>query len=371
MGSRRTGLVVLATIAVVAVAVVVASRFVEEDPPDTRPAARTLAAPADVAGGALGLGWSADGSRLLVVDTTGVTVRNAADGTVLVRIDSALTVATAAWTTDRSRVALADAAGTTEVWDATTGTALAWSAPPGVARAWRPDGAQLAVASADGTVVVLDAATGATASTIARTAPDTVLDVAWLDDARVLVTTVAGIEVWDVAAGTAGIAVTLGDVARSAPSPDGTRVAVGRSGSSRHAVVTVADGSISDTVETTSTTATALAWSPDGRWLFVMGDDDRPRLWDAEAEVTRDEYPDTTPSPDGATWSPDSRLVAMADLDEHLVAAEGVVSGDTTRLGVGDAASPVSAIAWSPDGALLAAVLADGTVDVWDVDDLS
>ncbi len=371
MGTRRTGLVVLATLAVVVVAVLAANRYLDEEPPDARSPSHTLAAPTETIGGALDVVWSADGSRLLVVDTTGVTVRDASSGDVVTRIDSSLTVSSATWTADRARVVLADTAGGAEVWDAASGAAATWEPPTGVARAWRPDGTQLAVAADDGTIVVIDAISGATTATIARTAPDTVVGVAWLDDSRVLVTTVAGIEVWDVGEGTAGIAVTLGDVARSAASPDGTRVAIGRADNSLHAVVTLADGAISDTVETRSTTATGFAWSPDGAWLFVMGDDDRPRLWDAAAEVTRDEYPDTTPSPDGACWSPNSRLVAMADVDDDLVAAEGVVSGDTTRLGIGDTAQPVVAIDWASDGGSLAAVLADGTVVVWDVSDLN
>jgi len=371
VGTRRTGLVALAAVAAVAVAVVLAGRLVTDEGPDTRDPARLLGAPAGAAA-ALDLVWSADGTQLLAVDAAGVTVRDAASGDALLRLDAGLTVTTATWAADRSRVVLADGTGAAEVWDVAAGTEMAWAPPAGPARAWRPDGGQLAAAKDDGTIELLDGFSGDPLGTIERTGPTTLVDVAWLDTGRLLATSTAGVEVWDVAAGGPGIAVTLGDVARSAPSPDGSHAAIGRPDSRLHAVVDLADGTVSDTVETKSVTITGFRWSPDGAWLFVTGDDDRPRLWDAAAEATRDEYADTRTAIDASAWSPNSRLLAMASLDDDLVAVEGVISGETTRLGTGDAtAADLVAVDWSPDGSTLAAVLADGTVVVWDVSDLS
>lgn len=372
MGTRRTtGLIAVVAVAAIVVAVVLAGQLVSDDGPDTRAPLRTGAPTTTVE--AIDVTWSADGTQLFVVDTAGIDVRDAVTGTLVRRIEAGIIVAPelVRWRTDRTRVALGDTTGAVEIWDVSTGAPSTWAASSAGPIAWRPDGTQLATANADGSVVVHDEVSGDVTATIVRTAGTAVIGLAWLDEGRVLVTTAGGVEVWDVAAGTAGISVGLDGVALSSPSPDGTRVAVGRTASSVHDVVVLADGSLTPTIETTTATIHAFVWSPDGRWLFVTSDDDRPRLWDATEQATRDEYAATRPSDDGGAWSPDSRSIAMADVDDDFVAVEGVVSGDTTRLGIGDATGPIVGLDWSPDGTSLAAVLADGTTVIWNVDDVS
>lgn len=374
MGTRRTtGLVAGVAAAAIVVGVVLAGQLVNDEGPDTRAPLRTAAPSAAV--DAIDVEWSADGTQLLVVDAGGIEVRDASTGEVVRRIDAGITVATARWRSDRASVALADAAGVLEIWDVATGTSSDWaatgSAPDTAPVAWRPDGSQLAAAGADGAVSVHDTVSGDVVATIMRTPGTAVVDLAWLDEGRLLVTTASGIEEWDVTAGTPGIAIGLEGIVVSTPSPDGTEVAVGRTDASVHDVVQLADGTRVSTIETKTPTIRGFAWSPDGRWLFVTADDDRPRLWDATEQATRDEYVDTRPTADVGAWSPDSRSIAMADVDDDLVAIEGVVSGDTTRLGLGDATGPIVGLDWSPDGSAVAAVLADGTTVVWDVADLS
>jgi WD40 repeat protein len=152
-----------------------------------------------------------------------------------------------------------------------------------------------------------------------------------------------------------------------APSPDGTEVVIGQRLAHDHDVYSLAGGTVLGTVEIDSRALLAVDWSPDGRWLVAAGDDERPRLWDVVAAVTRDEYPTIAPYAAGGSWAPDSRRVALADAYDHRVMVVDV-TGATADEDLSISTDVVLvATAWAPAGDRLAAIGRDGTVFAWEV----
>jgi WD40 repeat protein/serine/threonine protein kinase len=152
--------------------------------------------------------------------------------------------------------------------------------------------------------------------------------------------------------------------------------------------------------------ASALAWSPDGKWLASGGFDETIRFWDAATgrQLLR------VAAPWGITavsWSPDGRRLATANWSDKSAGLWDPVTGkevqarlrhsdqvysvafrpDGRRLAVGDGGSRVivwdpltarsvftltgtgnewNAVCWSPDGRYLATSAAGGAVKIWD-----
>ena len=193
--------------------------------------------------------------------------------------------------------------------------------------------------------------------------------------------------VWD-AAGGRPVAVLQGHTSRVIQaifSPDGTRI-VSASLDGTVRLWDPADGELISVLQGHAGDVWACAYSPDGAWLASASGDHTVRLWDT-ALVERNGalrghesfVYDVAFSPDGAriasaAWDNSVRLWD-ATTGRQTALFEGPGRRDPTRgrpdpdPAADDPGGYLLALAWSPDGSRLVAGSRDSTVQFWDVKD--
>ncbi|HEY7349494.1 MAG TPA: WD40 repeat domain-containing protein [Ktedonobacterales bacterium] len=108
---------------------------------------------------------------------------------------------------------------------------------------------------------------------------------------------------------------------------------------------------------------TAVAWSPDGRYLASGSWDHSVQVWNARTGALVFSYQQND-NVDALAWSPDSRYLASGSWD-FSIEVWNIAEQRLTQVYQGHNGI-VSALAWSPDGRYLASGSWDDTMQVWD-----
>jgi serine/threonine protein kinase len=227
---------------------------------------------------------------------------------------------------------------------------------------WLPGGTQLASGSADSTVRLWSAADGSQTSTI--TASSVVRAVAWSPDGNTLA---AGednrsIELWNASGSLVKRASLWGASVRALAWRDNTFLFLGTYGTGLHAYDLANDKRYG---RNNAIHVDSITPSPDGHYLAValaggtVYFADLTRNW---AEVT------TLPASHGAAyavaWSPDGSLVAVGYADGQIVVYNATTQRESFTLKHNGA---VNSVAWHPNSSVpvLASGSSDSTVGIW------
>lgn len=231
--------------------------------------------------------------------------------------------------------------------------------------AWSPDGRLLATASRDGTGRIYDARSGRPVLVLPCDGA-MVESVAWSPDSTRVAT--AGrdhvVRIWDAASGDPVLLLTgSAEIGRQvAWSPDGLYVAA----TFKDRVVRVWE--VSGTGRPVQELlghgddVWGVAWSPDGSRLATASHDQTVIVWDratGSAAVTLSGHTDFV---EGVAWSPDGCSLATGSGD-HTARIWNADTGEL-RLLLRGHTDYVWNLAWSPDGRMLASASSDRTVRV-------
>ncbi len=289
------------------------------------------------------------------------------------------TVNAIAFSPDGRWLASAGADDTVKLWEVSTGhevRTLVGHTDKVLSVAFTPDGRWLVSGSWDKTIKLWDVATGHEVRTLAgHNFAVTALDIS--PDGRWLASTGQfdkSFKLWEVATGRELHALDTGDyISGLAFSPDGRWVTSATSLQVK--VWEVATGREVRILVSGRTAVNADAISPDGRWLASGEGNLTVMLRDLRAggKVLRALSHDSAKDRAGelerpfsnVVFSPDGRLVAVpAQLEHQIWFWEATTGRELRPLDTGEW---VRRLAFSPNGALLATIVSDDKIKVWDL----
>lgn len=266
------------------------------------------------------------------------------------------------WSDDGSRLRVTGRDGVPRDWDIDTGKATALPACPGGKGFWSAHGTRFARTS-KGRLIRLGNSKGQDTGEVLTGHDATVLDMSWSPAAKHLASVARDrtIRVWDVETQTC-IKVL-----------DQHEAAVNCVAWAPHADFFVTGGDDATFVWNAATFEKAAtldavgygaAWSPDLRMLAVAENwaGMRVGLWSTRSWTLLAEYSDSTRL-DEVAWSPDSRRVAAGNVNGQVHLLDATTGQRITTLR--DHAGAISALAWS-NRDRLAAASSDGVVRVLD-----
>jgi WD40 repeat protein len=240
--------------------------------------------------------------------------------------------------------------------------------------AFSPDGTRLAVVNLDGPTKIYAAASGE----LERELPDDhILDLDFSPDGRQLATIGNDLTVYDAQSGREIWRLALGgDHVRW--SPDGRQLALL---SGPVSLVDVEAMTVTSTLEEgKSYFGAAIDYSPDSQRLAETSPLNQTLIWDTTINFAQKRLGPKDSKVSDVAWSPDGTMLATADdhnvvslwdVDKQRIVRQFAISTVFDKLlgrrPYGNSRNWTSSVAFSPDGALLAAGSSDASAGVWSV----
>ena len=253
-----------------------------------------------------------------------------------------------------------------------------------------PDGKRLASGSSDKTIRIWDLEKQV-ASSVLRGAQGKIARVRFTPAADRLASVSDGarstpeVKIWDLKTGTATTAVTGKDATNNvfAFSPDGTCLAIGLDRNGVKLIDTESGSERATFAAEGTLRVDCVAFSPDGTYLVSSGMDKHIRIWDvaSQAQVHRGPSGENSHRPETANsrwlaevagtdyyvamaFSPDGLLLATGASDRMVRLWDARSGMETAQLKQNDR---VESLSFSPDGQRLGIGLTDGSIHLWDI----
>ena len=325
-----------------------------------------------LAGSATALAWSPDSTQLLLGNSSGQVSLWAIDQAEIVNSwnDHTSPISQITWSPDGSQ--FASGSGSSNIWirslagTGNEGNSFRQNGVHGLA--WSPDGSRLATAGVDGTVRLQTVSNGQL-QTLTCSGGDP-LSILWLDENTLATGSEDGqIRLCNISE--RGPSLTFGNQAGvpqlfwlpesdqllSLGGRDGTVVLWKRASGAQTAVLNT---------YTQYSLATSVSWSPDNTRLAVGSNDGTILIWSVTEQAVVAVLGGHAGGVEAVAWSPDGNLIASSGSADELVRVWQAGSGERLHSFAGHT-NKVTAVTWSADSTVVASSSFDSTLKLWNV----